>query len=84
MPNGFSNTQAPKTGSSQNALKRGFHAVALQPGEDAQAVHDLQQEICTEYAVRSELDRFLVSKLQRQSGLDGLLPLDHQNQGPPF
>jgi hypothetical protein len=63
MPNGFSNTQAPKTGSSQNALKRGFHAVALQPGEDAQEVHDLQQEICTEYAVRSELDRFLVSQI---------------------
>lgn len=63
MPNGFSNTQAPKTGSSQNALKRGFHAVALQPGEDAQDVHDLQQEICTEYAVRSELDRFLVSQI---------------------
>ena len=63
MPNGFSNTQAPKTGSSQNALKRGFHAVALQPGEDAQAVHELQQEICTEYAVRSELDRFLVSQI---------------------
>jgi len=63
MPNGFSNTQAPQTGSSQNALKRGFHAVALQPGEDAQAVHDLQQEICTEYAVRSELDRFLVSQI---------------------
>ena len=63
MPNGFSNTQAPKTGSSQNALKRGFHAVALQPGEDAQEVHELQQEICTEYAVRSELDRFLVSQI---------------------
>ena len=63
MPNGFSNTQAPQTGSSQNALKRGFHAVALQPGEDAQAVHDLQQEICTEYAFRSELDRFLVSQI---------------------
>ena len=63
MPNGFSNTQAPRTGSSQNALKRGFHAVALQPGEDAQEVHDLQQEICTEYAVRSELDRFLVSQI---------------------
>lgn len=63
MPNGFSNTQGPKTGSSQNALKRGFHAVALQPGEDAQEVHDLQQEICTEYAVRSELDRFLVSQI---------------------
>ena len=63
MPNGSSNTQAPKTGSSQNALKRGFHAVALQPGEDAQEVQDLQQEICTEYAVRSELDRFLVSQI---------------------
>ena len=63
MPNGFSNTQAPKTGSSQNALKRGFHAVALQPGEDAQEVHDLQQEICTEYAARSELDRFWVSQI---------------------
>jgi hypothetical protein len=63
MPNGFSNTQAPKTGSSQNALKRGFHAVSLQLGEDAQEVHDLQQEICTEYAVRSELDRFLVSQI---------------------
>ena len=63
MPNGFSNSQAPKTGSSQNALNRGFHAVALQPGEDPQEVHDLQQEICTEYAVRSELDRFLVSQI---------------------
>jgi hypothetical protein len=63
MPNGFSNTQAPQTGSSQNALKRGFHAVALQPGEDAQEVHDLQQEICTEYAARSELDRFWVSQI---------------------
>jgi hypothetical protein len=63
MPNGFSNTQAPQTGSSQNALKRGFHAVALQPGEDAQEVHDLQQEICTEYAARSKLDRFLVSQI---------------------
>jgi hypothetical protein len=63
MPNGSSNTQAPKTGSSQNALKRGFHAVALQPGEDAQEVHDLQQEICTEYAARSKLDRFLVSQI---------------------
>ena len=63
MPNGSSNTQAPKTGSSQNALKRGFHAVAIQPGEDAQEVQDLQQEICTEYAVRSELDRFLVSQI---------------------
>lgn len=63
MPNGFSNTQAPKTGSSQNALKRGFHAVALQPGEDAQEVHDLQQEICTEYAARSKLDRFWVSQI---------------------
>ena len=63
MPNGFSNTQGPKTGSSQNALKRGFHAVALQPGEDAQEVHDLQQEICTEYAARSKLDRFLVSQI---------------------
>jgi hypothetical protein len=63
MPNGSSNTQAPKTGSSQNALKRGFHVVAIQPGEDAQEVQDLQQEIGTEYAVRSELDRFLVSQI---------------------
>ena len=63
MPNSFSSSQAPKTGSSQNALKRGFHAVALQPGEDAQEVQDLQQEICTDYAVKSELDRFLVSQI---------------------
>jgi hypothetical protein len=63
MPNVFSNTQATQKGSSQNALKRGFHAVALQPGEDAQEVYELQQEICTEYAVRSELDRFLVSQI---------------------
>ena len=63
MPNGFSNTQAPQTGSSQNALKRGFHAVAIQPGEDAQEVQDLQQEICTEYAARSKLDRFWVSQI---------------------
>lgn len=63
MSNTFSNQTQPNTGSSQNALKRGFHAVALQPGEDAQEVHDLQQQICAEYAVNSELDRFLVSQL---------------------
>lgn len=63
MPNVFTKPQQPKSGSSQNALKRGFHAIGLQPGEDEQEVIELHQEICNEYGVTSELDTFLVSQL---------------------
>ena len=63
MPNVFTKPQQLKSGSSQNALKRGFHAIGLQPGEDQQEVIELHQEICNEYGVTSELDTFLVSQL---------------------
>ena len=63
MLNNYAKNTQPKSGSSQNALKRGFHAVGLQPGEDEQEVIQLHQEICNEYGVTSELDTFLVSQL---------------------
>jgi hypothetical protein len=63
MPNKLSHHNQPHVGSSQNARKRGFHSIALLPGEDEQEVIELHQEICHEYAVSSELDRFLVTKL---------------------
>jgi len=63
MLNNYAKNTQPKSGSSQNALKRGFHAIGLQPGEDEQEVIQLHQEICNEYGVTSELDIFLVSQL---------------------
>jgi hypothetical protein len=63
MPNSISNIHTPKPGSSQNALKRGFHAVVLQPGEDEQEVLALHQQICAEYRVTFELDSIMVSHL---------------------
>jgi hypothetical protein len=53
------------SGSSQNALKRGFHAVGLLPGEDEQGVLALHKEICGHYRVTTGLDMNDVDELVR-------------------
>jgi len=63
MPTDFTKPQQPQVGSTQNARKRSFHAIALLPGEDEKEVLAIHHSICTEYEVTSVLDRFLVVQL---------------------